>query len=30
MIKEIEDELKFGHRFYKAVDCPKTVFNDIN
>ena len=30
MIKEIEDELKFGHRFYKSVDCAKKVFNEIN
>ena len=30
MIKEIENELKFGHRFYNAVDCAKSVFNDIN
>ena len=30
MIKEIEDELKFVHRFYKGVDCAKIVFNEIN
>ena len=30
MLKEIEDELKMGHRYYNSVDCAKKVFNDIN